>query len=104
MESKSFMESKSVKSGIEVTDESRRRFLSFFSGAGLGGTLLPGVLWAQAQQDGAQAITQAMLGDALALSGLTFTNLYRRRSESHAAGSESKSDPVRRCSEGPYSE
>ena len=57
---------------METTGESRRRFLGFFSGAGLGGTLLPGVLWAQLQQDGAQAITQAMLTDALALSGLTF--------------------------------
>jgi Asp-tRNA(Asn)/Glu-tRNA(Gln) amidotransferase A subunit family amidase len=58
-----------------MNDESRRRFLAFFSGAGLGGTLLPGVLWAQLQQgDAAQKVTQAMLVDALALSGLTFTD------------------------------
>src|SRR5450432_2241813 len=57
---------------VETTADSRRRFLGFFSGVGLGGTLLPGVLWAQIQQDGAQRITQAMLTDALALSGLTF--------------------------------
>jgi Asp-tRNA(Asn)/Glu-tRNA(Gln) amidotransferase A subunit family amidase len=55
-----------------TNEETRRRFLSFFSGIGLGGTLLPGVLWAQVQQDGAQRITQPMLTDALALSGLTF--------------------------------
>jgi Asp-tRNA(Asn)/Glu-tRNA(Gln) amidotransferase A subunit family amidase len=59
-------------------DDSRRRFLGFFSGAGLGGTLLPGVLWAQLQQDGAQRITQPMLTDALALSGLTFTEEDQR--------------------------
>jgi Asp-tRNA(Asn)/Glu-tRNA(Gln) amidotransferase A subunit family amidase len=53
-------------------DESRRRFLGFFSGVGLGGSLLPGVLWAQMQQEGAQTITQPMLADALALSGLKF--------------------------------
>jgi len=58
---------------VRTTEESRRRFLGFFSGAGLGGTLLPGVLWAQVQQEGAQRITQAMLTDALSLSGLTFS-------------------------------
>src|SRR5580700_1947978 len=58
---------------MELTDETRRRFIGFFSGVGLGGTLLPGVLWAQLQQqDGAQTITQPMLRDALALSGLSF--------------------------------
>jgi Asp-tRNA(Asn)/Glu-tRNA(Gln) amidotransferase A subunit family amidase len=57
---------------VKTTAESRRRFLGFFSGMGLGGTLLPGVLWAQLQQDGAQKITLPMLTDALALSGLTF--------------------------------
>ncbi|HEY1755669.1 MAG TPA: amidase [Bryobacteraceae bacterium] len=55
-----------------TNEETRRRFLGFFSSIGLGGTLLPGVLWAQVQQDGAQRITQPMLTDALALSGLTF--------------------------------
>jgi Asp-tRNA(Asn)/Glu-tRNA(Gln) amidotransferase A subunit family amidase len=58
---------------MQTTDKTRRRFLGFFSGLGLGGTLLPGVLWAQIQQDAAQTITQPMLQDALALSGLTFS-------------------------------
>jgi len=57
-----------------MNDNTRRNFLGFFSGVGLGGTLLPGVLWAQMQQDGAQKITQPMLADALALSGLTFAD------------------------------
>ena len=75
----------------KTNEETRRRFLSFFSGMGLGGTLLPGVLWAQLQEDGAQRITQPMLTDALALSGLTFS---RRGSAHHASGGESESDAL----------
>ncbi len=63
---------------MTTTEQSRRRFLNFFSGVGLGGTLLPGVLWAQVQQDGAQRITQPMLANALALSGLTFSEEDQR--------------------------
>lgn len=54
-------------------DEQRRRFLSTFSALGLGSALLPGVLWAQAAQPGAGPITAEMLKNALALSGLTFS-------------------------------
>ncbi|MEO5926221.1 MAG: amidase [Bryobacteraceae bacterium] len=54
-------------------DQQRRQFLGYFSSLGLGSTLLPGVLWGQAQQAATPEITQAMLKDALALSGLTFT-------------------------------
>ena len=61
-----------------VNDDTRRRFLGFFSGIGLGGTLLPGVLWAQLQQQGVQRVTQSMLSDALALSGLTFPDEDQR--------------------------
>src|SRR5271168_4803387 len=63
---------------VKTTEDSRRRFLGFFSVVGLGGTLLPGVLWAQLQQDGAQRITQPMLADALTLSGLTFAEEDQR--------------------------
>ena len=70
-----------------LTDDTRRRFLSFFSAAGLSSTLLPGVLWAELQQappqpDGAPRITPRitpeMLAAALALSGLTFTEEDQR--------------------------
>jgi hypothetical protein len=54
-------------------NESRRRFLNAFSGIGLGGTLLPGVLWAQMQQNGAQRVTPEMLRGALDLAGLSCT-------------------------------
>src|SRR5580658_6669877 len=58
---------------MTITDEARRRFLGCFAGIGLGGTLLPGVLWAQMQRDGAQKISPEMLKDALAVSGLSYS-------------------------------
>ncbi|HXQ97086.1 MAG TPA: hypothetical protein VN774_01485, partial [Candidatus Limnocylindrales bacterium] len=45
----------------------RRRFLSACSGLGLGGTLFPGVLWAQAQSQGAAKITKEMIDQAAAI-------------------------------------
>jgi Asp-tRNA(Asn)/Glu-tRNA(Gln) amidotransferase A subunit family amidase len=45
----------------------RRRFLSACSGLGLGGTLFPGVLWAQAQSQGAAKITKEMIENAAAI-------------------------------------
>ena len=65
-----------------TNDETRRRFLSFFSGVGLGGTLLPGVLWAQLQQDGAQRITQntvqleALVGPAGTVAEAAFVHAH----------------------------
>jgi len=56
---------------MATSDATRRRFLNFFSAAGLGSTLLPGALWAQAQNS--SQITIEMLRTALAISGLTFT-------------------------------
>ena len=66
------------ETNAKITDAARRRFLGFFSAIGLGGTLLPGVLWAQLQQGGAQLITQAMLADSLALAGLSFSEEDQR--------------------------
>jgi len=63
---------------MTITDESRRRFLAYFSGTGLGATLLPGVLWGQLQQDGAPRVTPEMLTSALALAGLSFSDEDRR--------------------------
>jgi Asp-tRNA(Asn)/Glu-tRNA(Gln) amidotransferase A subunit family amidase len=59
---------------MSLTDENRRRFLAFFSGTGLGATLLPGVLWSQVQDQAAPAITAEMLAGALAISGLKFSD------------------------------
>jgi hypothetical protein len=58
-------------------NESRRRFLAYFAGTGLGATLLPGLLWGQLQQSGAPRVTAAMLQDALALAGLDLTDADR---------------------------
>jgi Asp-tRNA(Asn)/Glu-tRNA(Gln) amidotransferase A subunit family amidase len=57
----------------QSTGEARRRFLAYFSSIGLGATLLPGALWAQAQQSEAPEVTLEMLKSALALSGLSFS-------------------------------
>lgn len=45
----------------------RRRFVSICSGLGLTGTLFPGVLWAQAQAQGAVKITKEMIDSAAAI-------------------------------------
>jgi Asp-tRNA(Asn)/Glu-tRNA(Gln) amidotransferase A subunit family amidase len=58
---------------MNTNGEARRRFLTYFSGLGLSATLLPGVLWAQIQQEEESRVTPAMLKAALSLSGLTFS-------------------------------
>jgi Asp-tRNA(Asn)/Glu-tRNA(Gln) amidotransferase A subunit family amidase len=61
-----------------ATDATRRRFLATCSSLGLGGTLLPGVLWAEMQNSGVQQITPEMLLHALAMAGLTFSEADRK--------------------------
>ena len=51
----------------------RRRFLAYFSGAGLTSTLLPGTLWARMQEQQAAEITPEMIQQAAAVSGMEFT-------------------------------
>jgi Asp-tRNA(Asn)/Glu-tRNA(Gln) amidotransferase A subunit family amidase len=58
---------------MRALNETRRRFLNCCTGIGLGGTLLPGVLWAQIQQGGAQRVTAEMLRGALGLSGVNLS-------------------------------
>ena len=55
-------------------DDSRRRFIAQFSALGLGGTLLPGVLWAEMQQAATTQITAEMLRHAIAMAGLAFSD------------------------------
>ncbi len=57
---------------MNTTSLNRRRFLAAFSAAGVSSTLLPGVLWARMQEQGAEKVTMAMLNDALAIAGLDF--------------------------------
>ena len=51
-------------------DQTRRRFMATFAGAGLGSTLVPGVLWAKMQDAGASKVTLAMVTEALKTSGI----------------------------------
>lgn len=53
--------------------ETRRRFMAHFATLGLGSTLLPGVLWGEMQQTGAQRVTADMLKTALAVSGVDYS-------------------------------
>ncbi|HEY1422417.1 MAG TPA: amidase [Candidatus Acidoferrum sp.] len=53
----------------------RREFMKVFSAAGLGSTLLPGVLWAQAQ--GKTAITREMINDAAVIAGVAIPDEYQ---------------------------
>lgn len=55
---------------MNTLDSTRRRFMATFAGAGLGTTLVPGVLWARVQDGGAGRVTLAMVDDALKLSGI----------------------------------
>lgn len=52
--------------------DSRRRFLAACAAAGLAGTLLPGVLWAQIAVQGAAQVDAAMIRAAAQLAGLSF--------------------------------
>lgn len=64
---------------LNNTGENRRRFLAYFSGIGMGSSLLPGVLWAEMQDGaGAQRVTDDMLKTALAIAGLTFSDEDRK--------------------------
>ena len=47
----------------------RRDFMKTCSAMGLAGTLFPGVLWAQAEGQGAQRITKEMVEKMMAASG-----------------------------------
>ena len=58
--------------------DTRRRFIAHFAGLGLGGTLVPGVLWARMQDAGVQKVTLAMVTDALQLSGIELSEEDRQ--------------------------
>jgi Asp-tRNA(Asn)/Glu-tRNA(Gln) amidotransferase A subunit family amidase len=60
---------------LSSPSEKRRSFLAYFAGAGLSSTLLPGVLWAQAES--APKVTLEMLKSAEEIAGLEFTDAER---------------------------
>ena len=53
----------------------RREFLKMFSAAGLGGTLLPGVLWVQSQSK--TTITKDMIDNAAKIAGVVIADEYK---------------------------
>ncbi|HEX8766329.1 MAG TPA: amidase, partial [Candidatus Acidoferrum sp.] len=55
----------------------RRNFMKTCSGMGLAGTLFPGVLWAQAQEQGAAKITKQMIDNAAAIADVTIADEYK---------------------------
>ena len=66
---------KTLQNNCSSQEESleRRRFLAYFTGAGLTSTLFPGVLWARMQQEQAFRLTAEMVRGAEQLSGLEFS-------------------------------
>ena len=64
---------------MPATKYDRRAFMAYFSSIGLGGTLLPGVLWAQLQGQQAQEseITKEMIASAEELAGVEFSEEER---------------------------
>jgi Asp-tRNA(Asn)/Glu-tRNA(Gln) amidotransferase A subunit family amidase len=59
---------------MTTLETTRRRFMATFTGAGVAGTLFPGVLWARVQDSGAERVTLAMVTEALKLSGVEMTD------------------------------
>ena len=56
----------------------RRNFMKTCSGMGLAGTLLPGVLWAQAQAQGAAKITKEMIDNAASIADVAIAEDYKQ--------------------------
>ena len=63
---------------MAVSDETRRRFITHFAGAGLGATLAPGILWAKMQEQSADRITLEMVTGALKMAGVESTEAERQ--------------------------
>src|SRR5712671_7666599 len=55
----------------------RRNFMKTCSGIGLAGTLFPGVLWAQAQAQGAKKITKELIDNAAAIADVPIPEEYK---------------------------
>src|SRR5713226_4086755 len=55
----------------------RRNFMKTCSGIGLAGTLFPGVLWAQAQAQGAKKITKELIDNAAAIADVPIPDEYK---------------------------
>ena len=54
-------------------ENGRRHFMAYFASIGLGATMVPEILWSRVQDAGTARITVDMVKDALALTGLPYT-------------------------------
>ena len=68
------------------TTYDRRAFMAYFGALGLSSTLLPGVLWAQANQQQGTPITKEMVAAAEQIAGLEFTEDERTAIANGLAG------------------
>src|SRR5262245_29383556 len=80
---------------IHSLNETRRRFMTHFAGAGLGATLALGILWARMQDQGATQITLEMVTDALKLAGIEATEAERRAMVTGANQSLARYEAIR---------
>jgi Asp-tRNA(Asn)/Glu-tRNA(Gln) amidotransferase A subunit family amidase len=78
-----------------LLNDTRRRFMTHFAGAGLGATLAPGILWARMQDQGATQITIEMVTDALKLAGIDATEAERRAMVTGANQSLARYEAIR---------
>src|SRR3954470_20836854 len=84
------------------TTYDRRQFMAYFGALGLSSTLLPGVLWAQAnQQPQGTPITKEMIAAAEQLSGLEFTDDERTAIASGLAGRGGVRETIQRMHQNP---
>jgi len=87
------MSTTSIDPGGTAPD--RRAFLSWFSALGLGGTVLPGTLWAWMQE---APLTVEMVADAEKLAGLSFSDEEREMMVRGLEGNREAYDALRRQS------
>ena len=62
---------------MSTTTYDRRAFMAYFGSIGLGSTLLPGVLWAQAAQQQGNVITAEQIAAAEEVAGVQFSDAER---------------------------
>src|SRR4051812_17156883 len=83
------------------TTYDRRAFMAYFGALGLSSTLLPGVLWAQANQQQGTPITKEMIAAAEQIAGLEFTDDERTAIANGLAGPGGARATIQRLHQNP---
>jgi Asp-tRNA(Asn)/Glu-tRNA(Gln) amidotransferase A subunit family amidase len=76
-------------------NDTRRRFIAHFAGAGLGATLAPGIIWGKMQEQGTDRITLEMVTGALKLAGIESTEAERQAMVNGANTSLARYEAIR---------